>query len=289
MKKPILLLAAILLISCKESADKSKDSGLRIVSTSPILDHLVMRTTHDLPNISHTTAIQTQGKCLHDHAISMEEIRTLCSASLVIANGLGYEPFLEQAMKQCPNVKVIYAFDSCSPMQARGEIDPHAWFGRNQVICAVGQIGKSIAEQTPTQKEAIGTLTSEAQKELSAFWDSTTQKYSRLRGNQVVVFHSAYNYLIKELGIEVVASISEETEEATPSAKETAKLIQTIRDKNIGILLAGQSELPEIANMVSKESGARLVPMPTMLEPMDTNDLHAYENTISENLRRIAP
>jgi zinc transport system substrate-binding protein len=288
MKKLILLLATFSLLSCKENADKPKDSEVRIVSTSPILDHLVMRTTHGLSNFSHTTAINTQGKCLHDHAISMEEIRTLCGASLVVANGLGYEPFLQQAMKQCPNVEVIYAFDSCSTLQSNGEVDPHAWFGRNQVACAVGQIGKSIAAQAPNQKEAIQTLTARAQSELNGFWHSTAQKYAKLRGTQVVVFHSAYNYLIKEFGLEVIASISEETEETTPSAKETAKLIQTIRNKNISILLAGQSELPEIANMVSKESGARLVPMFTMLEPMDTNDQHAYENTILENMRRIS-
>lgn len=288
----ILALALLPILACKDHSETTRTSRV-IVSTTPVLDHFVGRLTKGLPEFSHKLAIQTQGKCLHDHAISMDEIRTLCNASLIVANGLGYEPFLEKALAQCPQVPVFHAFEGCSPLslgkEDHGEFDPHAWFGSKQVDCMLQNLSGALVKLDSTHKDSLLAKTKIARSEIQTFWAEAKSKYLALQGKEVVVFHSSYNYFMQEFGIHAIASVSEELEEATPSAKESAELIQAIEKQKVQILLAGESELPEIAHMIAKESGARLVPMLTMLETMDSTDTHAYEHILAENLRRIQP
>lgn len=303
----ILALALFSLLACKEKSESAPTTRM-IVSTTPVLDHFVGRLTKGLPGFSHKLAIQTQGKCLHDHAISMDEIRTLCNASLIVANGLEFEPFLEKALVQCPQVPVFHAFEGCSPLPLAeedhheehgdqhdedhhhgGEFDPHAWFGSKQVDCMLQNLSGALLKLDSTHKDSLLAKAKITRSEIQTFWTEAKSKYAALQGKEVVVFHSSYNYFMQEFGLHAIASVSEELEEATPSAKESAALIQTIEKHSVQILLAGESELPEIAHMIAKESGARLVPMLTMLETMDSTDPLAYEHILAENLRRIQP
>lgn len=314
MNKLIITLALLALVACKDRENAAPVNKV-IVSTTPVLDHFVGRLTKGLPGVNHKLAIRTQGKCLHDHAISVDEIRTLCSASLIVANGLEFEPFLEKVLAQCPQVPVLHAFEGCPLISLEeekeehghdehheeqadhheeehnhaGEFDPHAWFGSKPVDCMLQNLSGAILKMDSTHKDSLLARAQVTRSEIQGFWDSLRVQYASLRDKDVVVFHSSYNYLMQELGIHAVASVSEEFEEASPSAKESAELIQSIRKHKVEILLAGESETPEIANMIAKESGARLVPMLTMLETMDSTDAHAYEHILAENLRRIQP
>lgn len=296
MKSILLLIILASLVACKGKAHPQLQQQ-RIISTTPVLDHFVGRLTQGTLGLPHRVAIQSQGECLHDHALSVEEFRALCSASLIVSNGLNFEPFLEKALAQCPQVPVFRAFEGCQPMLLAesheeghdGDFDPHAWFGSQQVDCMLGNLANALVKLDSTRRDSILANAAQTRSALRTLWDSVKTRYASLQGKDVVVFHSAYNYLLREFGMNVVASVSEEHEGASPNAKESAKLIQMIRTGKIELLLAGESELPEIAKMVAKESGARLVPMLTMLESMDTNDSQAYEHILLENLRKIQP
>ncbi|HSQ43137.1 MAG TPA: metal ABC transporter substrate-binding protein [Fibrobacteraceae bacterium] len=284
---------ALALMACGNSKTPTPKSTsvvkpVGVVTTTPVLENLVRRIGHDVAGLKVSLAFQTHGKCLHEHQISTEEMRNLCSASLVVANGVNFEPFLDQAMRQCPQIPVVRVGDNCADMPATdGGTDPHAWFGSKNIDCMASNLTKALAQYDTLHATAYNANGEAVQKQLSDFWNTVHNGNASLRGLPVVSFHGAYNYLARELGMNMVATFGEEQEDVTPSAKQIAELISKIKAQKVSLLMLGENETPDLAAAVARETGVRVIRLRNMMEGLDTNDSQAYEHAIQDDISRL--
>ena len=271
---------------CGCHSTTTSQSGSLVVTT-PVLEYFARQLTQGPEQPPVALAFQPQGKCLHEHQVSSQEIRTLCSARLVVAQGAGFEPFLQETMKQCPAVPVVELGNGCADLQVAGKADPHAWFGAAATDCLIHKLSMALQQQDTLRRTSIAANESKLRQQIKQTWDSLRLEYASLQNTPVISFHGAYGYLARELGMHVVASFGEEVEDATPSAQAVAELIAQARAQKVKLLLVGETESPDLAATVARETGVRVVPLLNMLEGLDTTDSFAYSHVLRLDLERI--
>jgi len=289
MNTAIKILSAVFTISFLTGcpSQKASEPGA-IVVTTPVLQHFAQRLSSQVPQSKVTLAFTTQGKCLHEHQVSTDEIRTLCHARLVIAHGAGFEPFLRETMQQCPQVPVVEVASNCSDLKVAGHVDPHSWFGAASTDCMILQLSQALQNSDTLHRTQYQDNEKKLRAEIAQAWDSLHTQYASLRNLPVISFHGAYGYLARELGMQMVASFGEELEDITPSAQAVAELIAQAKSLHVKLLLVGATESPDLAATVARETGVRVVPLRNMMEGLDSTDDHAYEHALQDDLQKIS-
>jgi|GEM_PF-6305531 len=287
----LAILSVLSLLGCKDHPRAPKNTAVQawsVVATTPVIEHLVRRIAVNHPDIRIVQAFHTQGQCLHDHSVTTDEMRNLCSAAVIFANGDSFEPFLDKTLRQCPQIPVIRVGQGCGDLPAHeGGIDPHAWMGARGAQCLVANITNALATQDSIHSKLYQDNGALVSKQLATFWSSIKDKTKALQGVPVVSFHGSFQYLARELSMNMVASFGEEQEDASPSAQQIADLIQKIKAQQVKFLFLGENETPDLAGAVSRETGVRVMRLRNMMEDLDSNDTQAYEHVISADIQTI--
>lgn len=285
----LLFISSLLFIGCNQS-EPPKNTKFKIVATTPVLEHFAKRLSSKTNAFETSLAFQSAGHCLHEHSVSVEEMKRLCSANLIIANGVGFEPFLEDAMKQCPKVPVINVAETCADLlTSEGKPDPHVWLGAKSTSCMLATLTKHLMSLDSTKAPIVEHNHAALQKSIDSTWMLMQPKMNSLQGKTAVSFHGTFGYFARDLQIKVVASFGEELEQSSPSAQEIAMLIQKIRSEQVTMLLANAADLPELALTIEKETSIKIIPLKNMMEAFDPNDQHAYEHILTENMQLLTP
>ena len=278
-----------LLCSCKDQP-KAQPSvkTISVVATTPVIEHLVRRIAANHPEMRISLAFHTQGLCLHDHSVTTDEMRNLCSATLILANGDGFEPFLDKTLQQCPKIPVIRVGQGCADLPSHeGGLDPHAWMGARGVECLITNSITALAKTDSLHRSLYQTNGAQVRTQISAFWKGVKTEDSLWKGVSAVSFHGSFQYLARELGMNMVASFGEEQEDASPSAQQIASLVQQIKAQQVKFLFLGENETPDLASAVARETGIRVVRLRNLMEELDSSDTQAYEHAIQDDIQRI--
>ncbi len=95
-------------------------------------------------------------------------------------------------------------------------------------------------------------------KALTAQWGAEAQP---LKGQKVVVYHNAWAYLLKWLGIDVIATL-EPKPGIPPTASHLETVLNSVRDKTVKAILVAPFEDEDAAEWLSGKSGIPVVHMP---------------------------
>jgi zinc transport system substrate-binding protein len=242
----------------------------------------------DSPGVAVDMMLPASLGCPHDYSLSPGDMKKIAEADIFIANGLGMEDFLGAPVRRAnPNIQVVETASSVAPLRgsgAHGDVNPHTWVSPRNAIVQVKAIEKALSEASPKngavfQKNAdayVGRLAS-----LAAEFDETAKRF---RNRNVVIFHNVFDYLARDIGLNIVGWI-EETPGQDPSAGEMQDLIRTIREEKAAAVFAEPQYPERLAGMVAREAG---VPV-RLLDPVSTGStaLTTYEDVMRTNLRTL--
>lgn len=200
----------------------------------------------------------------HVHEPSPADVQRLREARLVVANGLGFEPWLARLVASSETrAPVVQASRGVVPRMLDEEgvqvPDPHAWNALANAEIYVRNIATALAEADPAHapdyraREAdylrrVHALLAEAERELGAL---------AARHPRVVTSHDAFGYLGQAYGIAFVAPQGLSTERE-PSAAEVAALIRQIRAEGIDAVFVENIKDARLLRQIAEESGARI-------------------------------
>lgn len=88
---------------------------------------------------------------------------------------------------------------------------------------------------------------------------------AQFKGKRVVIYHMEFNYFAEHYGIEIVGSL-EPRPGIPPTPNHLAKLIKTMQDEKIEVLLTAPWSNNRFVKDVAKKTGARVILLPTMVE-----------------------
>lgn len=250
----LLFALALWLPFSLHAADK-----LNVVTSFSILENLTREVGGD-----HIEVINLVGADADAHLYepSPDDARALLRADLIIANGLGFEPWLERLLKSSePTGKRIDASAGVVPLMLEedGERvpDPHAWQSLTNAEIYVRNIAKALGELDPANLDVYNERRDAYLTRLHALLKKADAQIAGLPASQrkVVTSHDAFGYLGQAWQLEFIAPQGLSTHDE-PSAAEVAALIRQIRSEGVRAVFVENIRDPRLIQQIADEAGA---------------------------------
>lgn len=294
----ILLILTVLLAGCSSKevspqtlTTESENSKLNIVTSFYPIYILTSNVVKNVDSVHLVNLTKPQTGCLHDYQLTTGDMKKLDSADLFIINGLGMESFLDKAVEEYPELKIVNSSDTLQAIQLTQEqynnlhgdesfqYNSHVWLSVSNAKIQIKNIETALVDADPSNadqyhknaNEYIDKL-SELENEMSAL---------NLKNMNIGIFHEGFDYFADKLNMNVqIAVYAEENE--YPSAKELSTVINDVKDKNVTALFASDDSGKKIADTIGKQTNRPVF----ILDPITTGKMEpeAYINAMQKNI-----
>ncbi|MBR2048969.1 MAG: zinc ABC transporter substrate-binding protein [Oscillospiraceae bacterium] len=220
--------------------------------------------------ISVTRLITEEVSCVHDYTLTVQQMRAIEGAELVILSGAGLEEFMEEALHSAAFVVdcsegIELLEGECHHLHghedAHGhedghahEADPHIWLDPDNAIVMVENICSALTAQYPEYESIICDNATHLRRRIQAVKDYATEALSALSHREIITFHDGFGYLAHAFGLEIVEAIEEESG-SEPSAQELIGLILLVEHHHVSALFAETNGSTAAAAVISAETG----------------------------------
>jgi zinc/manganese transport system substrate-binding protein len=263
------LLVCIALVASTAGAcsRQSSEPGaeLRVVATTSILGDLASAIVGERGEVEVLMPVGTDP---HDFQPSAQDLAAISTADLVVANGLGLETGLNDALAAAEEdgARVLSIGPRLDPLGFGGgkcdvesggiPCDPHVWLDPIRM----GRAAHLVAEQLVTIDGSVNWSAAagiyedqleEADAEIEALLSSIPDDRRILVTN-----HDSLGYFAERYGLEVVGTvIPGGSTVADPSSEELADLVAVIRDTGTSAIFAETTDSTSLADAVAGEIG----------------------------------
>lgn len=246
---------------------------LPVVATFSILADLVRQVGGE--RVAVDALVGPDGDA-HVYAPTPADGRRLAAARLVVANGLGFEGWIDRLIKASgTKAAVVQASRDVKPLRPRGAhghphghghahgrghaADPHAWQDvANAKLYAVA-IRDALIQADPAGREAYQANADAYAARLDALDAEVRATVARIPEDRrrIVTSHDAFPYFEAAYGLAFFAPQGVSTE-AEASAADVARLIRQIRRERITAVFVESVTDPRLIERIAKETGARV-------------------------------
>jgi zinc transport system substrate-binding protein len=240
----------------------------------------------------------------HDLELTPDEVQRTLTAKLVLYIGNGFQPALEDTVKQRgqgggSSIDVIEGMNLAAPPPVEGgdgaadegenlSFDPHVWLDPVLMKDIVTRTEKALAGIDPAH---AGTYARNAQgyrAELDALDADYRAKLAGCRRKVIVTSHAAFGYLSKRYGLEQQA-ISGVSPESEPSPKRLQELAALVRDKGVTTIFGETLVSPRTADALAREAGVTTAVLDPIegLTPDEVKAGKSYVSVMRDNLAAL--
>jgi zinc transport system substrate-binding protein len=206
-----------------------------------------------------------------------EDIKRLGALDVVVLNGIGHDDFAERMIRasENPNVAIIEANRDVPLLAAVGQmaqsrgrtvsgkvVNSHTFLSITGSIAQVQTIARELGRLDPANA-------AEYQKNARAY----AQRLRKIRAAalsqiaeapsasfRVATIHGAYDYLLREFGLEVTAVV-EPAHGVEPSPAQLAKTIEQIKALDVKVIFSELNFPSAYVDTIRRETGVRLYPL----------------------------
>ena len=252
----LLIALALWLPLSLQAAEK-----LQVVTSFSILADLTREVGGD--RIELTNLVDADADA-HVYEPSPDDAKNLLRADLIVANGLGFEPWLERLLASSePKGKRIDASAGVVPLvlDEDGEAvpDPHAWQSLTNAEIYVRNIANALGELDPANFNVYIERRDAYLARLHALLKKADAQIAGLPASQrkVVTSHDAFGYLGQAWQLKFIAPQGLSTHDE-PSAAEVAALIRQIRNEGVRAVFVENIRDPRLIRQIADEAGAKV-------------------------------
>ena len=234
---------------------------LRVVTSFSILADLTRELAGDHVELTNMVGADADA---HVYEPSPDDAKALLRADLIVANGLGFEPWLERVLASSePKGKRINASAGVVPLMLDedGEQvpDPHAWQSLANAEIYVRNIAKALGDLDPANVDTYNERRDAYLARLHVLLKKADAQIAGLPASQrkVVTSHDAFGYLGQAWQLEFIAPQGLSTHDE-PSAAEVAALIRQIRSEGVRAVFVENIRDPRLIRQIADEAGARV-------------------------------
>jgi zinc/manganese transport system substrate-binding protein len=192
----------------------------------------------------------------HEYEVRPQDVKALADADLILRSGGDVDEWLDDAIEGSgTDAPVVNLQDGVS---LRGD-DPHWWQDPRNAVIAVGEIRTALDAADPAHNADYDRNAKTYTAELNDLDRSVAACMDKVptAERKLVTTHDALGYYAQRYGIDVIgAVIPSLSTEGQPSAGDTAKLIQTIRETGVKAIFAESSVNPKVEAAIASETGA---------------------------------
>ena len=146
-----------------------------------------------------------------------------------------------------------------SHVHDHGDYDPHAWQSLEHAQVYISNIRNALIEADPVHEAYYQQQADGYQKKLKALQSEMRAAFEQLpkASRTVVTSHDAFAYLGQDYNIEFLSLLGA-SNQAEPSAKELAGLIDFMRDNQVKAVFVENISNPKLLQQIATETGAKL-------------------------------
>lgn len=240
------------------------------------------------------------GASPHTYELTSEQMKFLSEADVLVTNGLGLTPWVEDLLAKLDNPELITVVAGEAVPQAelieigeneeednqheQGVYDPHVWLDPNLAVYQVEAIRDAFIEADPDNQERYRENASKYIEELEGLDSIIKEEVSTFAETKFVSFHPAWAYFAHRYGLEQIGVV-EELPGKEPSAGEIAELVDLIKEEGVKVIFTEPQFSPKAAETIAEETGAevRLKDLDPVGDP-DDPDKDTYIKLMKLNL-----
>ncbi len=276
-------------VANKSDSEKEKETMTIVTSCNPMY-MAVLNITADVEGVEVCNFSQPTTGCLHDYTLTPADMKALAKADAFVVNGAGMEGFLQNVIEAYPDLPIIDASMGVSENDMI-EDNSHLWMSP---VCYVQQckyIAVELGERDFNRKSEYITNADDYIQNI---------EYSLLRtisgdafetsDKNVVILQEAFEYLAKDLGLDIVA-VMDLDEERQVSAGEVAEIVDIMKETGTSKIVSdneyAKTMSQTISNELLKASGqkAKTAYIDTMVK--GTYEKDDYIKVMDSNIQQI--
>lgn len=324
---PALVVAGVTLAACggattdDQAVGASPSASAQVVATTTVLGDVVGRVA--ACGGADVTTLLPIGADPHDFSPSSEQVATVVNADLVVANGLGLEEGLADALTSAASdgATVMEVAEMVDPLpfgdehgdgdeeheddshgadehsegdgedHDHGDLDPHFWHDVARMATAAELIGAELA--ATTGDDAYSTCGTQVANELRATDAQVRDILAAVPADQrvMVTDHEAFGYFADAYDFEIAGVvIPGGATLAEPSSRELAALVDVIVDREVPAVFSNTNSTSALVDAVAAESGSQVEVVPLYVEGVgpDGSGAETYADMMTTNAQRVA-
>jgi len=286
------------------------ENKARILTTTFPLYQIVRNLSQGVEGAEVGLMIPAEMGCPHDYALTPQDMRRLARADVLIVNGLGMEEFLGAPIaKANPRLRVVdssrgigQVLDYADGGQAghdhqpagkkegvMGHHDedhgpnPHLFASPRMAALLTANIAGELARAHPAGAARYTANAKAYGQRLNRLADDMAALGKRLVNNRIVTQHGMFDYLARDMGLEVVAVIQTHPGQ-NPSAAEILELVAAIKAKKAGALFT-EPQYPEALGItIAREAGIAAARLDPAAGGPEQAPLDYYEQVMRRNM-----
>ncbi len=244
--------------------------------------------------------VNQQTSCLHDYTLTVEDMRAIERADVIVMNGAGLEDFMADALAQS-DAAVIDCSAGLDLLPALGhhhhegedesdhEVDPHIWMDPTNAIHMVETIGLELSQLTgddvywKNSTDTADTLAYAGRIRQDA-WIRFFERIRPVRP-KLITFHDGFQYFADAHGLDLLKSIEEE-EGSEASAMELREIIELVREYDVPAIFVEKNGSRRSADVIARETGCKVYEL-DMIMSGDGEGIAPYILAMQQNLSTI--
>ncbi len=157
-------------------APAAEDEPLRILATTYPVYLFTTAVTDGVEGVEVTRLIKEEISCLHDYTLTVNDMKAIEAADVIVMNGVGLEDFMEDALASS-DAPVIDCSEGVELLAALGheghdhdtEYDPHIWMDPERAGRMIENIGAGLSQADPDRAETYAAQAAEAAFQLQEY------------------------------------------------------------------------------------------------------------------------
>jgi zinc transport system substrate-binding protein len=276
----VTLVCALALPGC--GADSAQGEGGRpaVVAAFYPLAWAAERVGGEFISVENLTS---SGVEPHDLELSVDQIRNLSEADLVVYVGEGFQPAVEDALSGSDDSRRLDVLGARGLETLEGEgqkADPHVWLDPVNMQAIVDALTRRLTELDPGNRPTYEANAEQVNSQLAALAEDFDESLSGCNSRDIVTSHDAFGYLAARYDLNQIG-ISGIDPEAEPSPARLAEVARFVQENDVSTIFFEELVSPEVAETIASETGARTA----MLSPLESEpESGDYVSAMESNL-----
>jgi len=312
LRKVALALFALMTFSVLSTSPvQAAEQSLRVLCTTFPVYQICRNITRGVKGVELDLMVPAQLGCPHNYAMTPGDARKIAEADILVINGLGMEEFLEDRLDSInPGVKIVDGSSGIGEvlefggpdsehseghLQDKGSesgehhhhaLNAHLFASPRMAALMALNISDRLSRLVPTEAELVrenGRLYSERLADLAGEFKELVEG---LENNRIVTQHGAFDYLARDTGLEIVATINSEGGD-TLSAAGLIGLVRTIREAGVGAVFTEPQYPARIGRTIASEAGIPFAELDPVASGPAKAPFDYYESVMRKNMRTL--
>lgn len=247
---------------CRQSNRQNQsDSGKpEVLTTFTVLADLARNVAGDRLKVQ---SIVKAGSEIHGYQPTPSDIERASQADLIVENGLGLELWARKFTANAGNIPSVTLSEGMDPLLIEedayaGKPNPHAWMSPQRTMAYVDQLEQAFRRLDPAGAEQFSANAAAYKQQLQDLDDELRSALDAIPAERRVLVscEGAFTYLARDYGLDE-AYLWPVNAESQVTPKRMARLINTVRDRQIPAIFCESTVSDKAQRQVAAESGAR--------------------------------